>query len=96
MSTTTRDRLARLPFMRSRIGGALAMLIGMTAALTVIVAPLDPENQAYLAIGGLLLFLVANVFRGRVVTLALAALSAIVSLRYIFWRLSDTLDYISF
>ncbi|WP_052214383.1 hypothetical protein [Belnapia sp. F-4-1] len=92
MSTSTRERLARLPFMRSRIGGAVASIIGLFAALMVIVAPLEPEDQAYLAIGGVMLFLVANVFRGRVVTLALAALSSIVSLRYLYWRLNDTLD----
>ncbi len=96
MSGPRHEGLARLPFMRSRIGGWLATLLGLLAAVTVIVSPLEPEDQAYLAIGGLVLFLVANVFRGRTVTLALSALSAIVSLRYIFWRLSDTLDYTSF
>ncbi|MBL6079947.1 UDP-forming cellulose synthase catalytic subunit [Belnapia sp. T18] len=96
MSNSTRDPLARLPFMRSRIGGAVASIIGLLAALMVIVAPLEPQDQAYLAIGGVMLFLVANVFRGRVVTLALAALSSIVSLRYLYWRLNDTLDYTSF
>ncbi|MBL6454954.1 UDP-forming cellulose synthase catalytic subunit [Belnapia sp. T6] len=92
----SRERLARLPLMRSRVGGAVATVMGLMAALVVIVAPLQPEDQAYLAIGGLVLFLVANVFRGRTVTIALSALSAIVSLRYIYWRLNDTLDYNGF
>lgn len=76
VSAATRERLARLPFVRTKIGGILAMVIGLTAAIVVVVAPLEPEDQAYLAIGGLILFLVANVFQGRTVTLALSALSA--------------------
>ncbi|RYJ04275.1 MAG: UDP-forming cellulose synthase catalytic subunit, partial [Acetobacteraceae bacterium] len=95
-SAATRERLARLPFVRTRIGGILATAIGLMAAMVVVVAPLEPEDQAYLAIGGLILFLVANVFRGRTVTLALSALSCVVSVRYLYWRLNDTLDYSGF
>ncbi|MDN3568515.1 UDP-forming cellulose synthase catalytic subunit, partial [Paeniroseomonas aquatica] len=96
MSGPGRERLARLPFVRTRAGGILATAIGLFAALVVVVTPLEPEDQAYLAIGGLMLFLLANLLRGRTVTLALSALSCLVSIRYLFWRLTDTLDYSGF
>jgi cellulose synthase (UDP-forming) len=92
----SREWLARLPMFRTRIGGSLVTLLGVLAALIVVVVPLEPEDQAWLAIGGLVLFLVVNLFPGRTITLALSALSCVVSLRYIHWRISDTLDYSGF
>ncbi len=92
----SREWLARLPMFRTRIGGGLVTLLGALAALIVVVVPLEPEDQAWLAIGGLVLFLVVNLFQGRTITLALSALSCVVSLRYIHWRISDTLDYSGF
>ncbi|WP_165943507.1 UDP-forming cellulose synthase catalytic subunit [Roseicella aquatilis] len=96
MSATHRpDWLARLPFARRRIGGAALGLLGALCGATVILVPLQAEEQAVLALGGFLLALLLGRFKGRAVTLALAALSCLVSLRYITWRLTDTLDYTS-
>ncbi|WP_160121432.1 UDP-forming cellulose synthase catalytic subunit [Rhodovarius lipocyclicus] len=91
-----RELIARLPFMRSRLFGWVSFLVGVLAALTFIVVPLQPEYQLWLALGGVVIFLVLNRFQGRTVTLALCMLSVIVSLRYIYWRLAETLDYTGF
>lgn len=88
-----RDWLARIPLARTRIGGIAMVLCGLFIAGTVILTPLSAEEQGVFAIGGFCLALLLNKIPGRAMTLALAALSCTVSLRYIMWRLSDTLDY---
>ncbi|MBP0462365.1 UDP-forming cellulose synthase catalytic subunit [Roseomonas sp. PWR1] len=80
----------------SRAWLALVVLVGLVLAWAVVVTPLDAEDQALLAIGGLVLFLVLNRFKSRRVTAVLAILSCLVSLRYLHWRLSDTLTADSF
>jgi cellulose synthase (UDP-forming) len=72
-----------------RAGVALA---GLALALVVIVTPLEAEDQAMLAIGGIVTFLVLNRFAGKRVTVVLAMLSCVVSLRYLHWRVADTLE----
>ena len=67
--------------------------LGLLVAGTVIVAPLDAEGQLYLTLGGILLYLLLNRLPGRRVTLMLAAISCTVSLRYLHWRLTETLDF---
>ncbi|MBY0338472.1 MAG: UDP-forming cellulose synthase catalytic subunit, partial [Acetobacteraceae bacterium] len=88
--------IARLPGMRNRWLGILFATIGTILALTVIVVPLQPEQQVWFALGGFILFLVLNRFEGRTVSLMLCLLSTIISLRYIYWRLTETLDYSGF
>jgi cellulose synthase (UDP-forming) len=70
--------------------------LGVCLALTFIAVPLDAERQAWLAVAGALLFLVCNRIPGRGMTLFLTAMSALVSLRYIHWRLVDTLEFKTF
>jgi cellulose synthase (UDP-forming) len=72
------------------------MILGTLIALTFIVAPLEAEQQAWLAVAGFLLFLVCNRIPGRAVTIFLVLMSCLVSLRYIHWRLVDTLEFTSF
>ncbi|NOG72307.1 UDP-forming cellulose synthase catalytic subunit [Roseicella sp. DB1501] len=88
-----RESLARLPLARSRIGGALLAAMGLALAAIIVFTPLAAEEQGAFALGGLLVAFLIGRFRGRAATLALAALSSMVSVRYIVWRLSDTLDY---
>ncbi|TDH59444.1 UDP-forming cellulose synthase catalytic subunit, partial [Dankookia rubra] len=88
-----RDWLARTPLARTRIGGIAMVLFGLSIASTVVLTPLSAEQQGIFAIGGFLLALLLGRIPGHAMTIALAALSCMVSLRYIFWRLSDTLDY---
>jgi cellulose synthase (UDP-forming) len=72
------------------------MALGAIIALTFIVAPLDAEQQSWLAVAGFLLFLVCNRIPGRAVTIFIVLMSSLVSLRYIHWRLVDTLEFTSF
>lgn len=71
---------------------ALSLIIG----LIFMVAPLQAEQQAWLAVSGFLLFLVANRIPGRAMTIFIVFMSCLVSLRYIHWRLVDTLEFTSF
>ncbi|MDB5416022.1 MAG: acsAB [Rubritepida sp.] len=91
-----RERLARLPFMRNKWFGWLVTIIGLTAGAVVITVPMQPEQQVIFAIGGFVLFFVFNRFEGRTITLLLALMSSIISLRYIFWRVTETLDFSTF
>ena len=91
-----REGLARLPLMRQAWFGWVSTTIGLIAALSVIVVPLEPGQQALMALGGFVIFLIFNRFEGRTITLFLAALSSIISVRYIYWRLTETLDYSGF
>jgi cellulose synthase (UDP-forming) len=70
-------------------------MLGLVLALTFIVAPLEAEQQAWLAVAGFLLALVSDRIPGRAMTLFLVAVSSLVSLRYIHWRLVDTLEFTS-
>lgn len=91
-----KERLARLPFMRNKWVGIFLCLIAALLALTIITVPMAAEQQVVFALGCLLLFLVFNRIQGRTITLLLIVLSLLVSLRYIFWRLTETLDFSTF
>lgn len=91
-----KEWMARLPLMRNRWFGLLIVLLGGTLSLTVITVPMAAEQQAVFALGCLALFLIFNRIQGRTVTLMLIVLSLVVSLRYIFWRLTETLDFSAF
>jgi len=90
------ERLARLPLMRSRLFGWIFTTLGFLAALVVIIVPAEPETQIWIALGGVALFMIINRFKGRTISLLLCAMSCIISLRYIYWRLTETLDYSGF
>ena len=70
-----------------------AGLAGLLLLWTVATASLDPGPQAALAVGSMLVFMVCNRVPGRPMTLFLMVLSAAVSLRYIVWRFTETLDF---
>ena len=91
-----RERIARLPGMRNRIVGTLAVAVGVILALAVILVPLEPEQQVIFALGGFVLFLVLNRFEGRTITIMLAILSTLISLRYFHWRVTETLEFEGF
>lgn len=89
-------RLLRSPIASRRWFVAAGLLIGAMMALCVIMTPATAEQQAWIAMGGFLLFLIVNRLPGRAVTIFLVMLSSIISLRYIYWRVTETLDYTSF
>lgn len=72
------------------------MALGVLLGLTFVVAPLEAEQQAWLAVAGFLLFLVCNRIPGRGVTIFVVLMSCLISLRYIHWRIVDTLEFTTF
>jgi cellulose synthase (UDP-forming) len=91
-----KEWLARLPLMRNKWFGWFITLLGASLSLTIITVPMSAEQQVVFALGCLFLFLVFNRIQGRTITLLLIVLSLLVSLRYIFWRLTETLDFSTF
>jgi cellulose synthase (UDP-forming) len=77
----------------SRWMGWLLLLAGGTTVLSIATVPLSDSDQALLGAVMIGVFLVANRREGRGTTLALVVLSCAVSLRYIIWRVSDTLQF---
>ncbi len=78
------------------LGNWSAALFGLLLAWPVIVTPLDAVDQSWLALGGIAVFLLVNRIKGRRVTIVLAALSGLVSLRYIHWRVTETVEPLGF
>ncbi|MFN6953551.1 MAG: UDP-forming cellulose synthase catalytic subunit [Acetobacteraceae bacterium] len=76
--------------------GWLALLAGGFGALIFVTVPLPAEQQVWLALAGLAVILVFNRRGGRRMSLFLMALSALVSLRYIHWRITETIEPDSF
>ncbi|MGE0226135.1 MAG: UDP-forming cellulose synthase catalytic subunit [Acetobacteraceae bacterium] len=72
--------------------GTLAIL-GVALAAIAASVRLDPLAQMALAGATIVLFAVCNRRPGRPMTLFLTALSALVSLRYILWRFTETLEF---
>ncbi len=75
-----------------RLLGLVLGMLGLAAVLAIATLPLPPRAQAVLAVGSIAAFVLVDRLRGRAASLVLVALSAAVSLRYVFWRLTDTLD----
>jgi cellulose synthase (UDP-forming) len=80
--------LGRLPMLNSAM-----VLAGGLLGLVFMVSPLDAEQQSWLALGGFLVFLIVNRFPGRGASFFLVALSSMISLRYLYWRVTETLGY---
>ena len=100
MSETARVRQARwqgVPHssLGSRILDIVCGLCGLLLILAVATVQLEPRQQAILAVVSAIVFLVANRFKSRYVSVFLVILSLAVSLRYIFWRVTETLDFAS-
>ncbi len=101
MSETARVRRTRwqgVPHssLGSRLLDIVCGVIGLLLLIAVATVPLDPRQQAILAVTAAIVFFIANRFKGRAVSVFLVVLSLAVSLRYIFWRVTETLDFGSF
>lgn len=68
-------------------------LIVIGLALLVVTVPLDLNYQWIFASAGILGAVLMNRVKSRRATLAIAALSLLVSTRYIFWRTTSTLEF---
>ena len=103
MSTTTTEPTAapRQPGTNRRANSIFAakgldILVGTIGAaiiLAVATVPLVAREQAIFAVGAAIIFLIANRFPGKAVTLFLVTLSLSVSVRYLYWRMTETLDF---
>ncbi len=88
-------RLARVPLAENAFFVVVA-LCGVVLLLAVASVPLTAREQATLAVISAATFLVVNRFPGRGVSVFLVTLSLAVSLRYIVWRVTQTLGFPSF
>ncbi|KAA2214448.1 UDP-forming cellulose synthase catalytic subunit [Teichococcus oryzae] len=79
--------------LRLKATAVVLSLIGGLLGVTFVVAPLAPEHQAWLALGGFLVFLAISRAEGRGAIFFLVMLSTLISSRYLYWRLTETLDY---
>ncbi len=77
----------------SRLLDVAIGLAGVGLVMAVATVPLQPFEQAIFAVVSAVVFMIANRFAGRGVTMFLVVLSLAISLRYIFWRVTETLDF---
>jgi cellulose synthase (UDP-forming) len=75
---------------------ALCGIVGAILLILVATIPLNPQQQAVLAVTTFVVFLICNRVPGRPMSAFLVVLSLATSLRYIFWRVTETLDFGSF
>ncbi len=83
-------RVKKAGFARSALA-VIGFLIGMVMIALIVVTPLKLEDQAIFGAFGFAIALILNRFRGRAVTIMLMLVAAIVSSRYMHWRLTTTL-----
>lgn len=76
-----------------RLRDVSVTLLGAVLLAMVASVPLPPEQQLIFGIGTGLVFLICNRFKSHGITIFLAILSCGISLRYIFWRLTATLNF---
>jgi cellulose synthase (UDP-forming) len=76
-----------------RLFDTLCGVLGAILLVIVATIPLEPRQQAVLAVTTFVVFLICNRFKGRAMSVFLVVLSLATSLRYIVWRVSDTLDF---
>lgn len=85
----------RLP-LSGRILRIGSILLGALATLFVITVPLSGEQQAVLTLLGIATFLLINRSKSRRATVLLVLLSFAITSRYLWWRLTETLEFESF
>ena len=88
---------AALPATRSRLADTLRDVlmaaVGLIVVLSIASAPLTAREQAIFAVATMLTFMVCNRFARPLMSMLLIALSLAVSIRYIFWRVTETLQF---
>ncbi len=76
-----------------RLLRGMLVTIGVIALLIVITVPLAGEQQAVLTLLGAAAFVILNRFRSRRVTVFLVMLSVAITSRYLFWRVTQTIEF---
>lgn len=71
----------------------LVALLACIPLAMVVTGKLEAEAQLFFMVFTIVAFLVLNLFKSRAVTMVLVILSATVSTRYLYWRLTETMDF---
>ncbi len=77
----------------ARLLRTLSIGTGLLLAVAVITMPMSAWEQTVLTICGVVAFLMINRSPSRMASLTLICLSMIITLRYLFWRVTDTLEF---
>ncbi len=81
------------PSLLARGQRIVAVTLGLLLGLVFITLPMDQEQQAWLTISGIVVFLALNRDRSRKAGLVLVFISILVTSRYLFWRGIETLEF---
>ena len=76
-----------------KVGGYAALFVGVVLLFAMATVPLSIGQQATVGVSTAIIFLIANRFTDKRVTLFLSMLSLAMSLRYIYWRATETLTF---
>jgi cellulose synthase (UDP-forming) len=76
-----------------KVGGYAALFVGVVLLFAMATVPLSIGQQATVGVSTAIIFLIANRFTDKRVTLFLSILSLAMSLRYIYWRATETLTF---
>ncbi|MEK7948438.1 UDP-forming cellulose synthase catalytic subunit [Pigmentiphaga sp. YJ18] len=87
------DRLAALPLWNHPLVRIVLAAVACFSLAVVITAPLEALPQLLLSLVALVAALVLRNVAGRLPTVLMVLLSATMSLRYMYWRLTSTLDF---
>lgn len=85
--------LAARPSILARGQRILAVTLGLMLALVFVTLPMEQEQQAWLTIAGIVVFLALNRNKSRKVGLVLVFISIMITSRYLFWRATETLEF---
>ncbi|WP_431285732.1 UDP-forming cellulose synthase catalytic subunit [Humitalea sp. 24SJ18S-53] len=77
----------------ARFVRGVAILLGLAMALAVVTMPMSASEQSVLTIAGIIAFMIINRSPSKAASLTLIALSLIVTSRYLFWRVTETLEF---
>src|SRR5260370_33152338 len=88
-------RIARSEFAGQNLVRSALLIAGLFLAAIVIITPLDLVSQALFGLLPITAMLLIKGHPSRGVTLILITLSIVVSTRYIWWRLTETLQFAS-
>lgn len=77
----------------ARYGLVLTILLGLVAALLFVTTPLTLTGQAMAAATTLVLLFAVTRTRNRAAKFVLAGLAIVTSSRYMYWRLTSTMDF---
>jgi cellulose synthase (UDP-forming) len=88
-------RVARSEFAGQNLVLAALVILGVLLCWVVVVTPLDLVSQGLFALLTITAMLLIKGHPSRGVTLILVTLSIVISTRYIWWRLTETLQFAS-